>query len=96
MYIVLVMLGGQIYIAESLIPEPLSFEAKIATEKLKRYTLSHSDELPEELIQAESNTLCSEIHRLITLPHPRSTTFNCTLYYMLSGQYSYCHCHHRL
>jgi hypothetical protein len=55
---------GVIYTAEPLVPQPNSFEAKIAIEKLKRYKSSGTDKIPVEIIQAGGKTLCSEIHRL--------------------------------
>jgi hypothetical protein len=39
-----------------------SFEAEIATEKLKRYKPPDSDQMPEEMIQAWSETLLFGIH----------------------------------
>jgi hypothetical protein len=40
-------------------------EVKIATGTLKRYKLPGIDQILAEIIQAGSNTLCSEIHKHI-------------------------------
>jgi hypothetical protein len=69
------MLGRQKCItANPLVPDPSSFESletctsssevEIATEKLKRYQLQGTDQIPAELIQARDNTLYYEIHKL--------------------------------
>jgi len=42
------------------VPEPTSLEAEIATEKLKRYNSSSTDEIQAELIQVERNAQRSE------------------------------------
>jgi hypothetical protein len=42
----------------------ISFEVKIATEKLKRYKSPGTDQILAEMIQAGGITLCSEIHKL--------------------------------
>jgi hypothetical protein len=55
----------KIYTAERLVPEPSSFEVKIAIGKLKRYKSPGIDQIPVELIQAGGNTLRSEIHKRI-------------------------------
>jgi hypothetical protein len=55
----------EIYTAEPLEPEPSPCEVEIAIEKLKRYKSPGTDQIPAELIQAEENTLRSEIHKLI-------------------------------
>jgi hypothetical protein len=54
-----------IHMAEPLLPEPSLAEVEIATGKLKRYKSPDTDQIPTELIKAGSETLCSEIHRLI-------------------------------
>jgi hypothetical protein len=41
------------------------FEVEFAIEKLKKYKSPGSDQTPAELIQAGSETLSSEIHKLI-------------------------------
>jgi hypothetical protein len=51
--------------AESLVPEPSSFDVEIAIEKLKRYKSPSIDLILAEMIQAGGNTLCSEIHEFI-------------------------------
>jgi hypothetical protein len=40
-------------------------EVEIATEKLKRYKLPHSNQILAELIQVGNETSCPEIHTLI-------------------------------
>jgi hypothetical protein len=55
----------EIHAAEPLVPDPSSFEVEIATEKLKMYKSTGSDEFPAELIQAGSEILRSKIHKLI-------------------------------
>jgi hypothetical protein len=47
------------HIAEPLVPKPSCFEAEVTTEKLRRYKSPGTDQIPAELIQAGSNTLCS-------------------------------------
>jgi hypothetical protein len=54
-----------IHTAEPLVPEPSLVEVEIATGKLRSYKSPGTDQIPAELIKAESETLCSEIHRLI-------------------------------
>jgi hypothetical protein len=51
--------------AELLVCDPSPFEVEIATAKLKRYKSPGSDQILTELIQAGSETLQSEIHKLI-------------------------------
>jgi hypothetical protein len=53
----------EIHAAEPLIHEPSFLRLKLL---LKRYKLPFIDQIVAELIQAEGNTLCSEIHKLIT------------------------------
>jgi hypothetical protein len=55
----------KIYIAEPSVCDPSPFEFKIATAKLKRYKSPVSDQILAELIQGGSETLWSEIHKLI-------------------------------
>jgi hypothetical protein len=50
----------EIQTAETLVPEPNTFEVQMATEKLKRHKSRGTDQ-----IQAERRTICSEIHKLI-------------------------------
>jgi hypothetical protein len=42
----------EIHTAETLVPEPSSFEVEIAIEKLKRYKSPGIDQIQAELIQA--------------------------------------------
>jgi hypothetical protein len=55
----------ELHTAEPVIPEPSSFKAEVAIEKLKRYKAQGIDQILEELIQAGSNKSHSEIHKLI-------------------------------
>jgi hypothetical protein len=52
-------------IAEPLVSESSTSETETAIKRLKRYKLWGIDQIPAELIQAGSNTLCSEIHKHI-------------------------------
>jgi hypothetical protein len=45
------------YTAESLVPEPSTFEAEMAIEKLKRNNLPGIDQIPAELIEGISRTI---------------------------------------
>jgi hypothetical protein len=57
---------AEIHTAKSLVPSnSSSSEVEIANEKLKTYKLPGIDEIPAELIQAGSNTLRSDIFRVI-------------------------------
>jgi hypothetical protein len=58
-------LARPIRIAETSVPEPSLVEVEIATGKLKSYKSPGTDHIPAELIKAGSETLYSEIHRLI-------------------------------
>jgi len=49
---------------EAVVPEPTCFEVKTTIEKLKKYKSPGTDQIPPEMIQAGSNTLCSEIHKV--------------------------------
>jgi hypothetical protein len=51
--------------AQPLVSEPISFEVETGTENPKRYKSPGIDQIQVELIQARSNTLCSEILELI-------------------------------
>jgi hypothetical protein len=53
--------------AEPFVPEPSASEVEVANWKLKRYKFQGVDQIPAELIQAGSETLRSEIHKLIKL-----------------------------
>jgi hypothetical protein len=54
-----------IHTAEPLMPEPSLVKVEIAIGKLKSYKSQGTDNIPIELIKAGSETLYSEIHRLI-------------------------------
>jgi hypothetical protein len=54
-----------IHTAEPLVPELSLVEVEIAIGKLKSYKSPGTDNIPAELIKAGSETLYSEIHRLI-------------------------------
>jgi hypothetical protein len=61
-----VVIGRRKYIQLNhyyLVPSRLEFEIAIAN--LKKYKSPGSDRIPAELIQAESETLLSAIHKLI-------------------------------
>jgi hypothetical protein len=51
--------------AEPLVPEPSLVEVEIDIGKLKSYKSPGTDQIPAELIKAGSETLYSEIHKLI-------------------------------
>jgi hypothetical protein len=51
--------------AEKLLSEFRTFEVGIATENLKKYTFPGINQILLELIQAEDETLRSQIHELI-------------------------------
>jgi hypothetical protein len=57
----------EIHTAEPFVPEPRAAEVEFAIRKMKRYKAPGSDQIPAELIQAEGETLHSEIHKLIML-----------------------------
>ena len=61
-YLGLVMLD--IHSAEPLVPEPSASEIEMAIEKQKRHASPGVDQMPAELIKAESRTICLEIHKL--------------------------------
>jgi hypothetical protein len=48
-----------------LVPDPSPFVVEIAIAKLKMYKLPDSDQILAELIQAEGETIQSEIYKLI-------------------------------
>jgi len=50
---------------EPLVTEPSPFKVKITVEKLKWYKSPDIDQILTGMIQTVSNTLCSEIHKLI-------------------------------
>jgi hypothetical protein len=58
---------AEIQTAESFVPETSISEAEVATGKLKRFKSPGANQTPVELIQAQGETLHSEIHKLIRL-----------------------------
>jgi hypothetical protein len=54
-----------IHMTEPLVPEASLVEVKIAIGKLKSYKSPGTDQILAKLIKAGSETLCSEIHKLI-------------------------------
>jgi hypothetical protein len=52
-----------LHIFEPLVQEPSLVKVEIDVGKLKRY--KSADQIPAEFIKAESETLCSDIHKLI-------------------------------
>jgi hypothetical protein len=57
----------EMHTAEPFVPEPSTSEAEVSIGKLKRYKSPGADQISAELIQAEGETLRSEIHKLIKL-----------------------------
>jgi hypothetical protein len=55
-----------IHTAAPLVPEPSLVKVEIAIGKMKNYKFPGTDQNPAELIKAGGETLCSEIHRLIS------------------------------
>jgi hypothetical protein len=55
----------EIHTAEPLVPEHSDSEFEMAIEKLKSHKSPGIDQIPAELIKAESRTICSGIHKLI-------------------------------
>ena len=45
--------------------EPSNFGVEMAIEKLKRYKLAGTDQIPAEMIQSKGRTIYLEIHNLI-------------------------------
>ena len=45
-------------------PEPSTFEVEMAVEEPKRHKSQGIDQIPAELIKAESRSICSKIHEL--------------------------------
>jgi hypothetical protein len=56
-----------------LVPEPGSLEFENAIKKLKRYKSPGTKQIPEELMQAEGNTLSFENKKELTLQWNEST-----------------------
>ena len=57
---------AEIHTAEPLLPEPSAAEVELAIDKLKSHKSPGIDQIPAELIKAESRTICMEIHKIIT------------------------------
>jgi hypothetical protein len=55
----------EIHTAEPILRDPSPFKVEIAIEKLKRYKLQGSDQIPAEFIQAGGEILHYKIHELI-------------------------------
>jgi hypothetical protein len=55
----------EVHTAEPLVPGPSRFEVEIVIANLKKYKSPGSDQIPAELIQAGSEILLSEIHKLV-------------------------------
>jgi hypothetical protein len=53
--------------AEAFVPEPSASEVEVATGKLKRYKSPDVDQIRAELIQPGTETLSSDIHKLVKL-----------------------------
>jgi hypothetical protein len=56
----------EVHMAKPLIPGPSCFETEIAIAKFEEYKSTSSDQSPAEMIQAGTETLWSEIHKLIS------------------------------
>jgi hypothetical protein len=57
----------EMHTAEPFVSEPSASEVEDAIGKLKRYKSPGAAQIPAKLIQAEGETLCSDIHKLIKL-----------------------------
>jgi hypothetical protein len=57
----------EMHMAEPFVPEPRTSEVVLAIGKLKSYKIPGVDQIPAELIQAEGETMRSEIHKLVKL-----------------------------
>jgi hypothetical protein len=55
----------EIHTAKQLVPDPSTFKVEVDIVKFKKYKSPGNDKIPVELIQAEGETLVSEIHKLI-------------------------------
>jgi len=62
-YMGLVILGR--HTAQPLVPGPSAFEVEMNSEKIKGHKLPGFDQIPADLIKAESRTICYEIHKFI-------------------------------
>jgi hypothetical protein len=52
------------HIAEPLLPESISSEVEVVTEKMIKHNASGTDQILVELIKAGDNALCFEIYEL--------------------------------
>jgi hypothetical protein len=57
----------EMHTAEPFVPEPSTSMVEVAIGKLKRTKSPGVQQIPEKIIQAEGEALCSEIHKLIKL-----------------------------
>jgi hypothetical protein len=57
----------EMHTAEPFVPQPSASEVEVAIGELKRYKSPGFVQIPAEVIQAEGETLRSEIHKLIKL-----------------------------
>ena len=55
----------ELHTAEPLVPEPSAFEVQLAIEKLKSYKSPSTDQIPAELIKADSGKIHSGIRKPI-------------------------------
>jgi len=55
----------EIHTAESLVPEPSTFDVELAIEKLKNHKSPGIDQIPAEMIKAGGRTIRCAIHKLI-------------------------------
>jgi hypothetical protein len=55
----------EIHTADPLVLEPSASQVEMAIEKLKRHRSPGVDQIPAEVIKAESRTFHSETHKLI-------------------------------
>jgi hypothetical protein len=55
-----------IHTSEPLLPEPSLLEVEIAIGKLKRHKSLGTDQILAKLIKVGRETLCSEVHKLIS------------------------------
>jgi hypothetical protein len=74
---------SEMHSAETLVPEPSTYEVGIAIENLKRYKLPGTDQIPTELMQAGGNTLHSEIHKLINCIWKKENCQSTRIYLLL-------------
>jgi len=58
------LMQTEIHITEQTVPQPNASVVEMATENLKRHKSLAIDQIPAELIKAESPKICSGIHKL--------------------------------